>query len=88
MLDKKQLRLASCVETILEIHTLLEIEILDQSLIGRFKDLEQSLKDMEVDYLTETDITLIEGATNRLLDELKILFSNTGADPIHSGAVH
>ena len=87
-LDKKQLRLASCVNTIIEVHASLDADRLDPSLIKKFEDLKQALEYLELDGISEVEIQRVEQATNRLLDELRILFTDEEQHPIHDGFRH
>ncbi len=83
-----QLRLSTCLETIVEVHTSISDSRLDESLIGKFKQLEQSLRSIDLEGVSEKDIQRVEDATNRLLDELKRLFLNKEANPIHPSPLH
>ena len=87
-LDKKQLRLASCVNIIIEVHASLDADRLDPSLIKKFEDLKQALEYLELDGISEVEIQRVEQATNRLLDELRILFTDEEQHPIHDGIRH
>ena len=69
-LNNKRIRLASCVETIIEVHTNLDPENVDSIFFTKFKQLEVSLKSMQVDVVSEADVARVEEATNRLLKEL------------------
>lgn len=84
----KQLRLSACLETIIEVHTSIADSRIDDALIGKFKQLEQSLKSIDLEGVSENDVRRVEDATNRLLDELGRLFMNNEAKSIHSSPLH
>ena len=84
----KQLRLASCVKTIVEIHSSLDQDRVDPILVRKFKDLEESLRSVELKGVSERDVLRVEEATNRLLQELGLLFEYSRRQPIHQGLLH
>ena len=86
--DHKQLRLANCVETIIQVQSLMNDNRLDQELINRFKQLESSLKTMEIKDISETDVIRVEAATNRLLNELSTYFKENQDGSICFASAH
>ncbi|MFH1090514.1 MAG: hypothetical protein V1742_02990 [Pseudomonadota bacterium] len=86
--DNKQLRLTSCVQTLIEVHTSLQVAGLDADLLRKFKQLEDSFLFIETSDITELDVCHIEQATNRLLLELKNIFETDTSGRIHEGRVH
>lgn len=87
-IDRKQMRLSSCVETIIKVHTRLEVDRLDPLLLQKFRLLEKSLKNIELCGVSELDVQRVEEATNRLLWELKYLFSQGTKPSIFTDVTH
>lgn len=65
------LRLRSCIQTVLEIHEILDPAEVMPDLAERFADLKEVLLHLEALAITEADVTRVELATNHLLKELK-----------------
>ncbi|MEW5722309.1 MAG: hypothetical protein AB1896_04335 [Thermodesulfobacteriota bacterium] len=86
--ERIQERLTSCVETIIKVHDFLNDIHLDPNLVRKFKQLETSLKSIGLGYLSEVDIRRVEEATNRLLEELRFIFTDLEKDYIHLGPLH
>lgn len=87
--DHRRIRLTSCVETILRIQESLDESRVDPVLLRKFRQLEKSLKSIELGLVSDVDIERVEEATNRLLDELGFILSGEDeGDPIHSGPLH
>ncbi len=84
----KRLRLASCIDAILEIHSILLEDGEEPEWLARFKELEHALNDLEVDFLTEEEVGQVEEATNRLLGELKNSFCFVETDALRPGPFH
>ena len=83
----RQLRLASCVETIIGLHTSLSGLQVDPALSRKFKRLENSLKSLADSGISERDVLKVEEATNRLLSELKLIFEGEKTPPMYSGTL-
>ncbi|MBU2550131.1 MAG: hypothetical protein KKB20_17110 [Proteobacteria bacterium] len=86
--SRKHLRLANCVETILEVQGALDVETLDPGLHRRIQGLESTLQAIEIVEVPETDVRRVEEATNRLLQEMRELFSGQAEVRIFQGAMH
>ena len=87
--DQKQLRLKSCVQTILDLQNALDEDYLDHKLVRKLKMMEETLSSMEMGVVSEEDMRLIEEATNRLLDEFRQVFSLVpGGGQGHSDFLH
>ncbi|MBF0529664.1 MAG: hypothetical protein HQK55_10420 [Deltaproteobacteria bacterium] len=87
-IDYKQVRLSSCVETIIKVHMRLDSSRIDPSLASKFKQLETSLKSIELRGVSERDVRRVEDATNCLLLELKYLFPEGIKTSIYSEVLH
>lgn len=85
--DAKQLRLSSCIQTIMDVHASLCRNQFDPELLQRFEKLEQSLHLMGGDWISEADIKRVEEVTNTLLGELQPVFNRT-LKAIHGGVKH
>lgn len=72
--DTVRLRLRQCMDTIVEVHDFLEGEQVHDSLLGQFDRLRRVLSSLEMESVTPAEVERVEQATNRLLNELKVLF--------------
>lgn len=72
----KRQRLSTCVKTILEVHSALNHEAASDDLIGNFEKLEDSINSAELKDVSDSDILRVEEAANRLLNDLKQLYSS------------
>lgn len=87
-LGEKQLRLTSCVNTIIHVHSSLAQGRANQALAYKLDELKLSLKTMDFDLVSAGEVVLIETATNRLLSELILIFPDHETGPIYSGLLH
>ena len=83
-----QRRLGSCIETIVAIQASLDESRLDPVFVGKFKQLESSLRSIEITPVSEEDVQRVEDATNILLEELRFLYTTGEPNPIHAGMLH
>lgn len=87
-LSEKQLRVTSCVDTIIHIHSSLAQGRANQALARKLDELKLSLKVMDFDLISVRDVALVETAANRLLNELFLIFPDHENGPIYSGLLH
>ncbi|MEW6262989.1 MAG: hypothetical protein AB1641_07910 [Thermodesulfobacteriota bacterium] len=85
--ERKKIRLTSCVEAIVALHESLVRTNIDTELIAKFKQLEKTLRTIQLDEVSDLDIERVEQATNRLMRELKFFYDARDSN-IHSGALH
>ena len=84
----KKLRLASCVKTIIEVHSCLFPKQPDQYTIKKFEQLKKTLDKIVLDELSEGDIRRIEEATNQVLTELGLLYAESAQNLDYLGPKH
>ena len=85
--DIKQLRLSSCIQTILEVHDSICQKQINAELTKRFETLERSLNSLEGNWISEADVVRVEETTNLLLGELQGAFRQNPSC-IHPGPRH
>lgn len=85
---EKQLRVTSCVNTIIHVHSSLAQGRANQALAHKPDELKLSLKTMDFDSISAGEVVLIETATNRLINELFPILPDQETRPIYSGLLH
>jgi cell division FtsZ-interacting protein ZapD len=83
-----QLRLKNCLETVAQVHDFLAGESVSDQLLAQFERLQEVMHSLENVTVTGQDVDKIEAATNRLLDELKVLFHHRDLGQINPGIKH
>lgn len=76
-LEIKRIRLATCVETIIAVHSNLDPEQLEHKAWGKFIKLKAALESIRLEELTDIEIERVEEATNQVLGELGHIYSDT-----------
>ncbi len=85
----KRLRLASCVKTIIQVHTQLDPTLKSSAMARKIRKLKQALDTVILDDVSEGDLERIEKATNRLLEELGPMFPHEDLDAMDDcGPLH
>jgi len=75
--ERKKLRLSSCIKTIVEVHRHLDPQQNDLILNSKFEQLKAALESVTLDEISENDVREVEDATNRLLKELGLFYSDS-----------
>jgi hypothetical protein len=83
-----RLRLKHCLETVARVHDFLAEESVGDQLLAQFERLQQVMVSLENATVTDQEMDKIEVATNRLLEELKILFVHRDLGTIDPGMKH
>ncbi len=83
-----RLRLKHCLETVARVHDFLAEESVSDQLLAQFARLRQVMVSLENATVTGQEMDKIEAATNRLLNELKILFVHRDLGTIDPGMKH
>lgn len=65
------LRLSSCIQTMIEVHEVLNVPELMPELGPRFEELKKTLARLAAISFVEEDVCRVEEATNRLMAELR-----------------
>ncbi len=84
----RHLRLHSCIQTVLEVHQRLTTVELMPDLEKRFEELKEILISLDATEVRESDVRLVERATNHLLGELQPLMAFQGLDRLVEDPVH
>jgi hypothetical protein len=76
-----KLRVESCIATIIDVHRRISIDYDNAELLSEFEQLKEALEELDLNYVSEVDILLLEQATNALLSEFRPIFEtgNLGA---------
>ncbi len=72
--DKYRLRVQNCVGTIIDVHSMIQNQYEVEESLDQFQDLEEAIKALDMNLISELDVLMLEQATNTLLSEFKILF--------------
>jgi hypothetical protein len=72
--DKYRLRVQNCVGTIIDVHGMIQDQYEVEESLNQFQDLEEAIKELDMNLISELDVLMLEQATNALLAEFKILF--------------
>ena len=72
--NKYRLRVESCIGTIIDVHQSISSPDENEDFISRFHELRDSIYDMDMSGVSESDVRLVEQATNALLGEFKSIF--------------
>ena len=72
--DKYRLRVQNCVGTIIDVHSMIQNQYEVEESLDQFQDLEEAIKALDMNLISELDVLMLEQATNALLSEFKILF--------------
>ena len=55
----------------------------DWDFLDQFEDLEQSIEDLDMSHVTETDVLMVEQATNALLTQFQPVFESGDFGPVY-----
>ena len=84
----KRLRLASCVKTIVQVHTQLDPSREDSAISRKINRLKQAMDSVVLEEVSEQDLERIEDATNRLLKDLGPLYPQANLNSDNFGPRH
>jgi len=84
----KRLRLASCVKTIIQVHTQLDPSQQDTAIARKINRLKKAMDSVVLEEVSEQDLERIEDATNRLLKELGPLYPQANLSADNFGPLH
>jgi len=86
--DRYKLRIQNCVGTILDVHSTISKKFENQELLSQFEGLEEALETLDMTFVSEGDILMVEQATNALLDEFRGLFDAGLLGPVYGHALN
>lgn len=86
--DEKHLRLSSCIRTLIDIHASFTSAGNHEALMARLENLETALAHLTFDSVPDSEILRVEDATNRLMDEMRVLFNDSQRGPIYRGPLN
>jgi len=72
--DKYRMRVQNCVGTIIDVHGMIQDKYEVEESMTQFQDLEEAIRALDMNLISELDVLMLEQATNALLSEFKILF--------------
>ena len=78
-MDKKttyRLRIQNCIWTIIDVHNMVKNGDEDGEFLSQFRDLEKNIQDLDMTHISETDVMMVEQATNVVLGEFRPLFES------------
>jgi len=81
--DQYRLRIQTCVGTILDVHTTISRRFENQDLLSPFEGIEEAIAALDMTFVSEGDILLVEQATNALLQEFRSLFEAGLLGPVY-----
>jgi len=81
---KKQyrLRVENCIGTIIDVQKKVNYPLGNQKILSQFEELKKAVSHMDMSQVSETDVSMIEQATNALLGEFKSVFESKDDDPV------
>ncbi len=85
-MDKKtkyRLRIQNCIWTIIDVHHTISDEYENLEFLSQFEDLEQDIEDLDMTHISETDVMIVEQATNALLGEFRSIFQTGEYGPVY-----
>jgi len=68
-----RLRVESCIEAILRVNETMDLSVLDAEVVQRFEHLKSVMQEVDPSTIREQDLLRIEDATNRLLQDIRVL---------------
>ena len=69
-----RMRVESCIETILRVNETMDLSVLDAEVVHRFQHLKTIMQEVDSSTIREQDLLRIEDATNRLLEDIRVLY--------------
>jgi len=73
--SKYRLRIQNCIWTIIDVHNTICDDFENGEFLLQFKDLEESIQDLDMSHVSEADVLMVEQATNALLGEFRGVWS-------------
>lgn len=86
--DQYRLRVENCIGTIIDVHKSVISAYENEKLLSQFERLKRAVSDMDMDYVSERDVLMVEQATNALLGEFKPVFETGSHSHIYLNAAH
>ncbi len=81
--NKYRLRIQNCIWTIIDVHATVSDEDENWVFLDQFEDLEQSIEDLDMAHVSETDVLMVEQATNALLTQFQPVFDSGNFGPVY-----
>lgn len=83
-----RLRVENCLGTIIEVQKRVSDPGGNEKFLTQFEDLKKAITLMDMSHVSETDVAMVEQATNALLCEFKPVFESEGCGPIYEKVQH
>jgi len=83
-----RLRVENCIGTIIEVQKKVRRPCGDEKFLSRFEDLKKAISLMDMSSVSESDVLMVEQATNALLGEFRPVFESESSVPLYEKARH
>ncbi len=74
--NKYRLRIQNCIWTIIDVHNAISDEYENRDFLSRFESLKDNFQSLDLSHISETDVLVVEQATNVLLGEFQSIFES------------
>lgn len=75
-----RLRIQNCIETMIDLNKTICEEYGNWESLSQFGDLEQGVQNLDMSWVSEADVRMVEQATSALLEEFQSLFKSEDLD--------
>jgi hypothetical protein len=86
--QKYRLRVANCIGTIIDVHKKVKSPCENGRFLSQFEELRKMVRNMDMANISESDVLMVEEATNALLGEFKSAFECGGCGPVYKEMRH
>jgi len=83
-----RLRVENCIGTIIDVQKRVSDPCGNEKFLTQFEDLKKAIRLMEMSHVSETDVAMVEQATNALLGEFKSVFESEDGGVIYEKVRH
>jgi len=83
-----RLRVKNCIGTIIDVQKMGNYPLGNKKFLSQFEELKKAVSHLDMSQVSETDVAMIEQATNALLGEFKSVFESKDGDPIWEKVRH
>lgn len=81
--NKYRLRIENCIGTIIDVYRSISADLENIELQQQIENLQDAIKNLDMDLVCEGDVLMVERATNVLLGEFKPAFESGGFGPVY-----
>lgn len=83
-----RLRVANCIGTIMDVHKKVKSPSEKGRFLSQFEELRKMVRNMDMAKISESDVLMVEEATNALLGEFKSAFKLGARGPVYKEMRH